>query len=140
MATAHRDVIEWKPEYSVEIPSIDQQHRSLVAIIGHLQAAMLEGRTKQIIAPLFYSMNRYTKFHFDYEEQLLEQNGYPNLLKHREEHARLVEQLKQLEARYLNGSLQAGAPLMQFLRNWLLDHICAHDKGYSEYLKEKGVS
>ncbi|HEX5230257.1 MAG TPA: bacteriohemerythrin [Bryobacteraceae bacterium] len=139
MATAHREVVEWKQEYSVHIPSIDKQHRSLVAIIGHLQTAMLEGRTKQIIAPLFQSMNQYTKFHFEYEEQLLEQNGFPDLAAHRQEHARLVQQLKLLEAKYLNGSLNAGAPLMQFLRNWLLDHICAHDKGYSEYLREKGV-
>lgn len=140
MATANRDLIQWKPEYSVSIESIDNQHRSLVAIIGHLQTAMLEGRTNQIIAPLFNAMNQYTKFHFEYEEQLMAENGYPGLSAHREEHALLVEQLKDLEMKYVNGSLHAGAPLMQFLRNWLLEHICAHDKGYSAFLREKGVS
>lgn len=140
MPTQSRDLIDWKPEYSVNIPSIDNQHRSLVAIIGHLQTAMLEGRTKQIVAPLFNAMNQYTKYHFEYEEQLLEKNGYEGLESHRREHAHLVEQLQQLEVKYLQGSLHAGAPLMQFLRTWLLDHICVHDKGYAALLKEKGVS
>jgi hemerythrin-like metal-binding protein len=140
MATASRDVIEWRPEYSVSIDSIDKQHRSLVAIIGHLQTAMLEGRTKQVVAPLFTAMNQYTKFHFEYEEQLMEKNGFESLDSHRREHARLIEQLQQLETKYMNGTLNAGAPLMQFLRTWLLDHICGHDKGYSAFLREKGVS
>lgn len=140
MATASREVIEWKPEYSVCIESIDKQHRSLVAIIGHLQTAMLEGRTKQVVAPLFAAMNQYTKYHFEYEEQLLEKNGFETLELHRREHADLIGQLQQLEAKYLNGSLNAGAPLMQFLRTWLLDHICVHDKKYSVFLREKGVS
>jgi len=140
VATPLRDVIQWKPEFSVQIPSIDNQHRSLVAIIGHLQMAMLEGRTKQVIEPLFKAMNQYTKFHFEYEEQLMAENGYADLAGHRREHARLVEQLEQLESKYVHGALQAGAPLMQFLRNWLFEHICAHDKEYSAYLREKGVT
>jgi len=140
MTTPLRDVIQWKPEYSVQIPSIDNQHRSLVAIIGHLQMAMLEGRTKQIIEPLFKAMNQYTKFHFGYEEQLMAENGYPDLASHRREHAQLVEQLERLEIKYAHGALQAGAPLMQFLRTWLLEHICEHDKEYSPYLREKGVT
>ena len=36
--------------------------------------------------------------------------------------------------------LMAGAPVMQFLRTWLLDHIGQHDRSYAAFLKEKGVS
>jgi hemerythrin-like metal-binding protein len=133
-------LIEWKPVYTVNIHSIDSQHRLLVSIIGHLQEAMLEGKTKQIVAPLFGAMNRYTEYHFEFEEQLLESNGYPGLESHRAVHAKLVEQLKDLEIKYLNGTLQAGAPLMHFLRTWLLDHICVHDKEYGAFLREKGVT
>jgi hemerythrin len=140
MAVTLRERIEWRPEYSVQVESIDSQHQALVSIIGHLQEAMLEGKTRQIIAPLFTAMNRYTKFHFDYEEKLLAENGYEDLNAHRAEHARLIQQLKDLEDKYLQGTLHAGAPLMQFLRSWLLDHICVHDKQYSALLRAKGVA
>jgi len=140
MASTSRELIEWKPEYSVEIDSIDKQHQALVSIIGHLQEAMLEGKTKQVVSPLFAAMNQYTKYHFDYEERLLEENGYPGLESHRAEHARLIERLKELENKYLQGSLHAGAPLMQFLRTWLFDHICVHDRQYGAYLKQSRCS
>jgi hemerythrin-like metal-binding protein len=134
-----RDVIEWKPEYSVAIESIDKQHQALVALIAHLQQAMLEGRTKQAVGPLFASMNRYTKYHFAYEERLLEENAYPGLEAHRQEHARLVAELKELESKYLQGTLHAGAPLMKLLRSWLVDHICVHDKEYGSFLTAKNL-
>lgn len=137
MASTARDLIEWKPEYSVAVDSIDKQHQALVALIAHLQEAMLEGRTKQVIAPLFASMNRYTKYHFAYEENLLEENAYPGLDAHRQEHARLIVELKELESKYLGGSLHAGAPLMKLLRSWLVDHICVHDKEYGVFLSAK---
>ena len=140
MATVYRDLIEWKPDYSVDIPSIDSQHQTLVSIIRHLQEAMLAGKTRKIIAPLFTAMNRYTEFHFEYEEKLMEENVYLGLESHRDTHAALIAQLKELETKYLQGNLHAGAPLMHFLRNWLFDHICVHDKEYSAPLKEKGAS
>ncbi len=135
-----RDLIEWKPEYSVAIESIDKQHQALVALIAHLQQAMLEGRTKQVVGPLFASMNRYTTYHFAYEERLLEENAYPGLDAHRQEHARLIAELKELESKYIQGSLHAGAPLMKLLRSWLVDHICVHDKEYGVFLSTKDGS
>lgn len=139
MVSTLRDLIEWKPEYSVAIDSIDKQHQALVALIAHLQEAMLEGRTKQVVGPLFASMNRYTKYHFAFEEKLLEENAYPGLEAHRQEHARLIAELKELEAKYLQGTLHAGAPLMKLLRSWLVDHICVHDKEYGVFLSTKNL-
>ncbi|HTR37929.1 MAG TPA: bacteriohemerythrin [Bryobacteraceae bacterium] len=140
MALAVRGLIEWDEAYSLDIPSIDSQHRLLVSMIRHLQEAMLEGRVKGVVAPLFQAMNRYTAFHFEYEEQLFAEHGYPNSAAHHGQHAALIAKLQELEAKYSAGALSAGTPLMQFLRSWLVDHICAHDKQYGGFLKGKGVS
>ena len=112
-------VVEWKPTYSLGIASIDKQHKMLVSIIGHLQEAMLEGRTKEVVVPLIFTMNRYTQYHFDYEEQLLKENGYPGCESHRD--------------------LHAGSPVMLFLKTWLVDHIGDQDQQFAAFLKEKGV-
>ncbi len=132
-------VIDWQPAYNLDIETIDKQHRMLVSIIQQLQEAMLEGRVREVVAPLFAAMNQYTKFHFQYEEQILKKHGYPGLDSHCAQHADLVEQLKDLEKKYASGELSAGAPVMQFLRNWLLDHIGEHDRAYAGFLREKGV-
>ena len=132
-------LIEWKPAYNIHIASIDEQHRMLVSIIRHLQEAMLEGRTRHVVAPLFSAMNLYTKFHFAYEEQLLSDHGYPAVESHHELHAGLIATLQELESKYVGASLSAGAPLIQFLRTWLLSHIGAHDREYAGFLRGKGV-
>ena len=72
-------LIEWDARYSVGIESIDSQHRLLVSMIRHLQEAMLDSRTGEVVAPLFNAMRQYTKFHFEYEEQLLKEHEYPEL-------------------------------------------------------------
>lgn len=140
MALPLRGLIEWSDDYCISIPSIDGQHRLLVSMIRHLQEAMLEGRVKAVVTPLFQAMNRYTEFHFEYEEQLFAEHAYAGQKAHGEQHAALVRKLWELEEKYSAGTLSAGAPLMQFLRSWLVDHICIHDRQYSGFLKEKGVS
>jgi hemerythrin len=133
-------LIEWKPAYNVNVAAIDSQHHVLVSLIRHLQEAMLQGRAKQVIAPLFNAMNQYMKFHFEYEEALLEEHNYPHLNLHREQHAALSARLQDMEMKYATGQLSAGAPLLQFLRSWLIDHVGEHDQKYAEFLRQKGVS
>lgn len=140
MTATFPGLIEWKPAYEFDIAPIDSQHRLLVSIIRHLQEAMLEGRTRDVVVPLFDALNRYTAYHFKYEEQLLKDNGYADLAAHQQQHADLIATLQELKNKYTDGSLCAGAPLMQFLRTWLLDHIGTQDKEYAAFLKGKGVS
>lgn len=136
MPSSARELIEWKPEYSVGVESIDKQHQLLVSMIAHLNEAMLEGRTRQIIEPLFTALHRYTQFHFEFEEQLLQSTGYAEFEPHRASHLALLNDLKELEAKYVQGSLTAGAPLMQFLRQWLIGHICHKDKEYGPHVRQ----
>jgi hemerythrin-like metal-binding protein len=140
MPQAFPGLIEWNSSYSVGIPSIDAQHQVLVSIIRQLQEGMLENRASAVVAPLIEAMRQYTKFHFEYEESLLREHEYPALDAHCHLHVELVNTLQDFAEKYETGRLNAGAPLMQFLRRWLLDHIGAHDQQYAPFLREKGVA
>ncbi len=139
MSTRLSGMIEWNPAYSIDVPSIDSQHRLLVSIIRQLQEAMLQGKVKETVVPLFGALNQYTKFHFEYEEQLLREHGYSSLESHQMSHAGLIRKLQEIQDQYTAGTITAGGPLMQFLRNWLFDHIGSHDRQYAPFLREKGV-
>lgn len=138
MPSLGRELIEWKSEYSVGVESIDKQHQLLVSMIARLNEAMLEGRTRQIIEPLFTALHRYVQFHFEFEEQLLKRTGYPEFESHRQSHVVLLNELKELESKYAQSSMTAGAPLMHLLRHWLIDHICGKDKEYGRHVRENG--
>lgn len=133
-------VIIWSEELSVGIDSIDQQHQILIGLINDLNTAMAKGEANAMIGDILLSLADYTRLHFSYEEKLFEQHDYPNTRKHKRQHCELIDQISALKERFeteLSGSV--GLEIMQFLKNWLTNHIMKTDKAYSEYLIRKGV-
>ncbi len=132
--------IQWKKEFSVGIPSIDEQHKILINYINNLNTAMAAGEANLIISDILVGLADYTKTHFKYEESLFDEHGYPLSESHIKQHQSLLEQVSNLRIRYesdISGSL--GLEIMQFLKSWLINHIQKSDKDYSKFLIEKGV-
>lgn len=133
-------VIIWSEELSVGIDSIDQQHKVLIGLINDLNSAMAIGEANEMIGDILLKLTEYTRYHFSYEEKLFEQHDYPSTARHKRHHSDLIDQISALKERFeteLSGSV--GLEIMQFLKNWLTNHIMKTDKAYSEYLLSKGV-
>jgi len=133
-------VIVWSEELSVGIDSIDQQHKILIGLINDLNTAMAKGEANETIGDILLRLSEYTVHHFSYEEELFEQYDYPNSAKHKCHHCELIDQISALKERFeteLSGSV--ALEIMQFLKNWLTNHIMKTDKAYSEFLISKGV-
>jgi len=133
-------IIEWSDELSVGIASIDKQHQILIELINSLNTAMAEGEANLRIADILASLTSYTRLHFAYEEKLFEKHGYAETKEHKRQHGELIEQINALKERFesdQSGSI--GLEIMQFLKNWLTNHIMKTDKHYSAFLLSKGV-
>ncbi|HUP02708.1 MAG TPA: bacteriohemerythrin [Bryobacteraceae bacterium] len=129
----------WKDAYSVGIPRIDTQHKGLIALINELHAAMTEGRARTAMAPVMDELADYTARHFAYEESLLRQNGYSALAEHQELHRKLTAQALELRDKLRAGKLTVTIETMQFLKNWLANHILSADIAYSRELHGKAT-
>jgi len=81
----------------------------------------------------------YTKTHVEYEEGLMEQNGYPDFESHRAAHARMIEKVDQVLEAYRQDQDNAMQQALDFLKDWLINHINGTDKQYSSFLIDKGV-
>ena len=130
-------LIEWSDSLSVGIPSIDEQHRELVAILNELHEAMMERRGRDVLGGLFARLIDYTKYHFSHEEELLERAQYAEFTAHRTQHVMLAEKVKQLQAQFEAGKITLGVEVMEFLRDWLRNHIAVSDKRYAGFLSGK---
>lgn len=124
----------WKDAYSVQVPEIDEQHKRLVAIINRLQDAMLQGRGRAVIESVLNDLEDYTRTHFTFEEQLLAKSGYPKLVAHEAQHKGFIAKLTQLRDEYRSGSITMSVQVMEFVREWLTQHILQEDKAYSEHM------
>lgn len=128
-------MFDWSNSYSVGIPSIDAQHRSLFAIAGELHSAMSAGQGKASLARILDRLVQYTVSHFNHEERLMRQHNYPNLTAHAAEHQALTDRVKQFQADFEAGRATITVQLLHFLKEWLQHHIQGSDVQYAPYLK-----
>ena len=134
-----RQYLDWKPEYSVGIASIDMQHRRLINLINRLQTAVDYSTGEVFEREALDELVDYTQTHFKYEEDLMEQNEYPDFEGHREEHVRMIARVEQVLQAYQQDQDDAMQKAIDFLKNWLISHINGTDKQYSQFLIDKGV-
>lgn len=129
----------WNESYSVRVRQLDQQHQKLFQLINSLADAMSGGRGDGVVRETVDQLAIYTRTHFLQEEALMRQTGYPELATHKELHRRLMEDVERYKSDLQEGRAVNTAALLNFLRQWLVEHIRRSDKAYSEHLNAHGV-
>lgn len=130
-------LFDWKPSYSVKVRSCDAEHIKLFALINQLHQAMQSGKGAQVIDRVVGDLERYTATHFTAEEALMARTNYPALPAHRLEHQKFVEAVQKFRKQ---GVTSQSISVLQFLNNWLTNHILHTDQQYSAHLNAHGVS
>jgi len=133
-------LIEWGPKYQTGIKSIDSQHEKLVGYINDLHEAMLAGKGGEVVEKILQLLIDYTETHFNYEEKLFEVHEYTKEKEHRRLHSLLVQDIKDFKAKFENGETELTEELMEFLKDWLENHILIEDVKYVNELSSKGVN
>lgn len=131
--------ITWIDKFSVNVEAIDEQHKKWIDILNNLYDAMKEGKGADKLSETLDSLVEYTKVHFATEEQLLRRNGYPFYEGHKKIHDDMTKEVELLRLRYESGETMLSVDVMQFLKNWLSDHILHTDKNFGQYLNSKGI-
>jgi hemerythrin-like metal-binding protein len=132
-------IIQWDDSLSVGIEAIDAQHMKLVNMINELHTAMKQGKGTGVLSGLVSGLKDYAAVHFTTEEQLMDRHGYPEARGHKKEHARFIAQVGEFDENCQAGTCVLTMEVMNFLRDWLVDHIKGTDRKYAPFFKEKGV-
>jgi hemerythrin-like metal-binding protein len=123
--------VAWKPYYSVGDSSLDAEHQQILKAIDELYATMSTYEENAKNKKLLDRLVQYTLTHFQHEERIMEEAGYPALAAHKIEHERMRQRTHELRA---NFSQVKGVELLRFLKEWWTNHIQAEDKAYAPYL------
>lgn len=78
--------IIWKPDYSVHVKEIDEQHQNFVHILDTLYDAIQKGETEKILNDTFAQLMRYKEFHFATEEKYFDEFNYEGAEVHKKAH------------------------------------------------------
>ena len=129
--------MEWNEKFITGVKEADEQHKKLVGLINQLYDAMREGKGKEVIDAIIDELVRYADYHFKTEETLMSKYGYPELESHKREHELFVQKVQEFVEKKKKGALTLTMDVMNFLKNWLTNHILGTDKKYGPFLTSK---
>jgi hemerythrin len=132
-------LITWSHACTVGVKAMDDQHGNLMDTLNELRLMLLRSSAHEEVNEQLERLVQFTSLHFESEEQLLEQNGYPGLPEHRIAHRRLLSEIRRTVDRAEQSSHVAIGPLLVFLRDWYLNHIEGLDQQYGAWLNERGI-
>ena len=131
--------IQWKDEYSVGVALLDEQHKRMIEIINTLIDAPTADVGSKTVAETLKKMAEYSQAHFQEEELLFEEFGYPDAAAHAETHKEYVQQTVVFCGAAMTHVDAVPERLLRFLKDWWVDHILGEDLKYKEFFKEAGV-
>jgi len=119
-------LMEWTSAFSVDIESIDTQHKKLLGYMNTLYDALTEKK------------DEYTKTHFTLEEKYFDKFNYKGKDAHVIQHKEFIRRLGEMK-KQITEDCEDVEDLLEFLVNWLIHHIKGTDHMYVECFHEHGV-
>jgi hemerythrin len=133
-------LFQWNSEYSVGISRFDSQHKRLIELLNQLHEGMRAGYGRKVLLNLLHALQDYTQHHCAEEELAMAFYRYPQAAEHRAEHdelrARIAQYLAEFEANKLN---KIDVEMVNFVLQWLTQHIMGVDRKYCEFFTEHSV-
>ena len=149
--------IDWDDTYSVNFAQIDQQHQRLFDMINQLHVATTRQRTQSTVtgdaqeretiasvvrelatmADVLDELLSYVYYHFSAEENLMLARSYPDYAAHKSAHTRFNERVLTFKQDFDEGGALCSSEIVEFLRDWLTNHILIVDKKLGRFLNEE---
>ena len=127
--SVRKEFFEWQDAYSVNIRTLDDQHKALVDTLNHLFVAAFERKANSIVVGMLQKLQRYCQTHFELEERLLQQMSHKDAAAHRHENRMLLEQLDRLCKKHEQEDMPVYFDMLYFLKTWLVGHFRVVDSG-----------
>jgi len=127
---------EWNPEYSVGIKLLDYDHQELFATVDELRSAIEEGTERKVFNPILNRLSKYAMEHFQREEHIMSEYGFPETAEHRHRHQEFTKLVYSVRRLHINKPEKVSYNrLLKFLEHWLVHHILGEDMKYKSYLR-----
>ncbi|MDF2612828.1 MAG: bacteriohemerythrin [Clostridia bacterium] len=133
-------MIEWKDEYAIGIPLIDEQHKKLFEIAENAQSLLLMpeyiDKFDEILS-IVEELKAYVVFHFGAEQGLMEKIKYPKYFSHSIEHQDFIDEMNKLSLDSIDQDQQSHLLyIVNLIIEWITQHVLEKDRVMAAYYKE----
>ena len=127
----------WDDSFALGHEQVDMQHQQLFSLVNDLVGSCMRGdNTVDIQKTLFFLVD-YVVRHFQDEEALQAQCGFPGHERHKQLHANFKVIVGKLVERFIQNAspVELSSDINKIVVRWLVDHIHHEDKKIGEHLR-----
>jgi hemerythrin len=132
-------LLRWGRDYTLGIGEMDRQHEVLVIILDDLYTHIYLRKNREDLKRILDRLSRHVKSHFANEERYFDLFRYDNSAAHKKEHIDLLEKTADFNRRFNEGKDEITEALLDFLEDWMLDHVDRMDRKYVACFRANGV-
>jgi len=120
-------LIEWRDEFSVGVASVDLEHRELIGLINRLHALLGDAAGQDTVVAMLGEIFAQISAHFALEEKYMRDTQYSGYSGHKEDHERLLDELRDIMDRVEDDGGYEERRLANELERWFTVHFRTHD-------------
>lgn len=122
--------VENSPDFYLGVSSMDNTHQEFLNLIAQLKAA-----DKTLFKSQFEAFLAHTRQHFEHEQKLMSDSGFPAANEHNSEHLRVLAELDAFNRQVQRGSqILARAWINQQALEWFKLHLSTMDSALASHL------
>ena len=130
---------KWNDNMSVRSEEIDNQHKKLIGLLNEMYTAFMNKQHNERVGPIIDQMASYALYHFETEEKYFAAFHYERSAEHILEHLEFRQKVQEFVEKFKQNNSALTYNVMNFLRNWLNNHILDTDRKYIDCFTKNGV-
>ncbi|MBF0469855.1 MAG: hemerythrin family protein [Gammaproteobacteria bacterium] len=136
--------IEWGKEYETGIDDIDEQHMILVHTLNDIADKINYYNSVEMLEEVTQDLLSYALYHFETEETLMLGHGYHEKVPeegetHLEQHRAFSKKVVDVREQLKQGTSIPAQDIIDFLNQWLNNHILKTDKKLGKFLSDSAI-
>jgi len=120
-------LLQWKPEYSVGVESMDVEHQEMIDLINEIYEQLDSDpdadQIEQCLGDIFSTVS----MHFALEESLMRKSNYAEYQAHKDNHEELLDQIRDLMDDFAADTSAGAVKLERGLSDWFAGHFATFD-------------
>lgn len=131
--------VAWQDSFRLGNEMVDAQHFQIFQLLSELVGSCIDGSDVGRLKSTLDFLVDYTVRHFQEEESLQIQCGYPDYARHKQLHEAFIVEVSKIVERFeKDGSSTAlSRDLNKIVIHWLINHIMQEDKKIGEHLRKQ---
>lgn len=118
--------IKWKKSFSTDVVSVDNEHRALIDALSQFADQHHNSPSNFDVVQALDLIATEAIKHFEHEEQVMFNIGYPRYVSHKEKHEWLIADISKRRQEMETNS-EDFDEILKYLKYWLMRHLASED-------------